>query len=171
MPKFDKNVLSCVCKQEVLWSIQIIHGFNGIFEKSSMPRADGNCNFWLLMPCVPWNHSPDGSECQVMNAITLVVSNSLWPHGLEPLRLPLSMGFSKHEYWSGLPCPPPRDLPNPGIKPTSLTLASRFFTTSTTWEAQEADGSEYLEETRSRTYTQNPSVMIWYLFLQQVCFL
>ena len=33
------------------------------------------------------------------------------------------------------------------------------------------DGSEYLEETRSRTHTQNPSVMIWYLFLQQVCFL
>ena len=48
------------------------------------------------------------------------------------------MGFSRQEYWSGLPCPSPRDLPNPGIKPTSLTspaLAGRFFTTSTTWEA------------------------------------
>ena len=33
---------------------------------------------------------------------------------------PLSMGFSRQEYWSGLPCPPPRDIPNPGIKPTSL---------------------------------------------------
>ena len=32
---------------------------------------------------------------------------------------PLFMGFSKQEYWSGLPCPPPGDLPNPGIKPTS----------------------------------------------------
>ena len=30
---------------------------------------------------------------------------------------PLSMGFSKREYWSGLPCPPPGDLPDPGIKP------------------------------------------------------
>ena len=30
---------------------------------------------------------------------------------------PLSMGFSRQEYWSGLPCPPPGDLPNPGIKP------------------------------------------------------
>ena len=30
---------------------------------------------------------------------------------------PLSMGFPREEYWSGLPCPPPRDLPNPGIKP------------------------------------------------------
>ena len=52
---------------------------------------------------------------------------------------PLSMGFSRQEYWSGLPCPSPGDLPNPGIKPTSLmspALAGRFFTTSATWEAQ-----------------------------------
>ena len=34
---------------------------------------------------------------------------------------PLSMGFSKQEYWSGLPCPPPGDFPNPGIKPASPT--------------------------------------------------
>ena len=52
---------------------------------------------------------------------------------------PLSMGFSRQKYWSRLPCPPPGDLPNPGIEPTSLTsaaLASCFFTTSATWEAQ-----------------------------------
>ena len=35
---------------------------------------------------------------------------------------PLSMGFSKQEYWNGLPCPYPGDLPDPGIKPTSLCL-------------------------------------------------
>ena len=35
------------------------------------------------------------------------------------LQAPLSMEFSRQEYWSGLPCPPPGDLPNPGIKPTS----------------------------------------------------
>ena len=34
---------------------------------------------------------------------------------------PLSMGCSRQEYWSGLSCPPPGDLPNPGIKPRSLT--------------------------------------------------
>ena len=33
---------------------------------------------------------------------------------------PLSMGFSRQEYWSGLSCPPPGDLPDPGIKPTFL---------------------------------------------------
>ena len=35
---------------------------------------------------------------------------------------PLSMGFSRQEHWSGLPCPPPRDLPDPGTKPRSSTL-------------------------------------------------
>ena len=45
---------------------------------------------------------------------------------------PLSMGFSSQEYWNGLPCPPPGDLPNPGIKPESpvaLALVGGFFTT------------------------------------------
>ena len=41
---------------------------------------------------------------------------------------PLSMGFSRQEYWSGLPLPPPGDLPNPGIKPASLTLGGKFLT-------------------------------------------
>ena len=48
---------------------------------------------------------------------------------------PLSMGFSRQEYWSGLPCPPPRGLPDPGIEPGSLMspgLGGRFFTTSAT---------------------------------------
>ena len=52
---------------------------------------------------------------------------------------PLSMGSSKQEYWSGWPCPPPEDLPKPGIKPmspTSPTLAGGFFTISATWEAK-----------------------------------
>ena len=48
---------------------------------------------------------------------------------------PLFLGFSRQEYCSGLPCPPPRDLPNPGIEPTYLlspALAGGFFTTSAT---------------------------------------
>ena len=52
---------------------------------------------------------------------------------------PLSMGFSRQEYWSGLPCPPPGQIPDPWIKATFLmspTLAGGFFTTSITWEAQ-----------------------------------
>ena len=40
----------------------------------------------------------------------------------------LSMGFSRQEYWSGLPFPSPGDLPNPGIEPESPSLPGRFFT-------------------------------------------
>ena len=42
---------------------------------------------------------------------------------------PLSMGFPRQEYWSGLPLSSPGDLPDPGIKPGSLALAGGFFTT------------------------------------------
>ena len=53
--------------------------------------------------------------------------------------LPLSMGFSKQGYWSGLPCPPPGDLPNSVMEPSSLmspALACMFFITSATWKPQ-----------------------------------
>ena len=56
------------------------------------------------------------------------------------LQAPLSMGFPRQEYWSGLPCPPPGDLPDSEIAPMSLkssALAGGFFTTSATWEAQQ----------------------------------
>ena len=52
---------------------------------------------------------------------------------------PLSMGLSRQEYWSGFSCPPPGDLPDPGMEPASLTfpaLGGGFFTTSANWEAQ-----------------------------------
>ena len=68
--------------------------------------------------------------------ITSVVFNSLQRYGLQ--QAPLSMAFPNQVYWSGLPCPPPWDLPDPGIKPASLmspALAGRFFTTSAIWEA------------------------------------
>ena len=54
---------------------------------------------------------------------------ALWT---EAHQAPLSVGFPRQEYWSGSPCPPPEDLPSPGIEPTCLTspaLAGGFFTT------------------------------------------
>ena len=55
----------------------------------------------------------------------------LYPAVCSPLVVahpaPLSMGFSRQEYWSGLPCPPPGDLPDPGIEPASPSLAGGFF--------------------------------------------
>ena len=52
---------------------------------------------------------------------------------------PLSMGFFRQEYWSGLPWPPPGHLFDPGMEPSFLTspaLTGGFFTTSAIWEAQ-----------------------------------
>ena len=53
-------------------------------------------------------------------------------------QVPLFMRFSRQEYWSGLLCPLPGDLPDPGIKPVSImspALVGGFFTTSITWKA------------------------------------
>ena len=50
----------------------------------------------------------------------------------EACQAPLSMGFSRQEYWSGLPFPPPGDFPNPEMEPASFVspaLAGGFFTT------------------------------------------
>ena len=47
---------------------------------------------------------------------------------------PLSLGFSRQEYWSRLPCSSPGDHPNLGIEAASPALADGFFTTSATWE-------------------------------------
>ena len=77
---------------------------------------------------------------------------------------PLSMGSSRQEYWSGLSCPSPGDLPSPGIKPMSLTfpaLAGRFITTSAIWEAY-THTHTYIQHTH--TYTQSIS---WDQFFRQ----
>ena len=70
--------------------------------------------------------------------VTSVMSNSATPWTVA-CQAPLSVGFSRQEYWSELPCPPPGDLPDPGMELASLlspALAGRFFTTSATWEFQ-----------------------------------
>ena len=52
---------------------------------------------------------------------------------------PLSMEFSRQEYWSGSPFPSPEDIPNAGIKPTSPVLAGRFLTTEPPGEAHDSN--------------------------------
>ena len=59
------------------------------------------------------------------------------PRDRSPPESPLSVGFSRQEYWSGLPCPPPGGLFYPGIELMSPALADVFFTTSATWETQD----------------------------------
>ena len=69
--------------------------------------------------------------------VASVVSNSATRWTLAH-QAPLSMGFSRQEYWNGLPCSPPGGLLDLGIEHKSLlslALAGRFFTSSATWEA------------------------------------
>ena len=66
---------------------------------------------------------------QSLNHVRLFVT--LWTVACQT---PLSMGFPRQGYWSELPFPPPGDLPDPGIEPTSLAAAGRFFTTEPPYE-------------------------------------
>ena len=75
------------------------------------------------------------------------------------LRAPLSKGFSRQEYWSGLPCPPPADLPHPGIKPMSpaaLELQAKFF--FFTVEPPQKTGHYFASGTK-------PGLFHWNIFL------
>ena len=66
------------------------------------------------------------------------LSVTLWPVARQG---PPSMGFSRQEHWSGLPCPPPGHLPDPGVKPTPLkpsALVGRFTTRATQWVMNQA---------------------------------
>ena len=97
---------------------------------------------------VPDDHFTYCLKILIDLTISLIVGKYMCASSLNCVRLcatpwtvacqaPLSMGFSRQEYWSGLPSPPPGDFPEPGIEPKSPALAGRFFTTSVTWEAQD----------------------------------
>ena len=74
--------------------------------------------FYLTFHCL--KHVFGWMCCAILSCS--IMSNSVRPHGLQPARLLCPRGFSRQEYWSGLPCPPPGDLPNPGIEPRSTSL-------------------------------------------------
>ena len=104
---------------------------------SSQPRIKPGLLLWQA-DSLPMSHLETVKMgCAVLSHFRLVrLFTTQWTIALHD---PLSMRFSGQEYWSGLPCPHPGDLPNPGIELASLmspALAGRFFTTSATWEAQ-----------------------------------
>ena len=70
-------------------------------------------------------YEPQVHVCMLSHIQLLVTS---WTRARQP---PLSMGFSRQEYWHGLSFPTPRDLPDPGIEPESPALAGGFFTRAT----------------------------------------
>ena len=133
---------------------------NPIAHQAPLSMGFSRQEYWSELPFPPPGDLPDpGIEPA---SPTLQADSSLLTHRGSPLinvavvqllrcvqllvtprtaarQAPLFMGFSRQEYWSEVPCPPPGDLPHPGIEPVSpLSPASagRFFTTSITWKAQ-----------------------------------
>ena len=71
----------------------------------------------------------ESSKC-FLNCCRCLVAKSYLTLLRVTCQAPLSVGFPRQEYWSGLPFPSPGDLPNTGIEPASPALASGFFITS-----------------------------------------
>ena len=77
------------------------------------------------MGLLPKNSSLSSIDCIALVKMLFsryIVCDSFSPHGLGPASPPLSMGFPRQAYCSGLPFPPPGDLSEPGMKPTSPAL-------------------------------------------------
>ena len=82
----------------------------------------------VLLHRVPVSILTESIHCGFLSFTHQVVSESFVTPWIAACQSPLSKGFPRQEYWSGLPFPSPRDFPDPGIKLVSPTLASRFFT-------------------------------------------
>ena len=74
------------------------------------------------------------------------------------LQAPLSMGFPRQEYWSGLPFPPPGDLPDPGIEPVFPALADGCFTTES--PGKPSENLRRLQIKRREEKSKSPEVPV-----------
>ena len=132
--------------QTVLWSYPI--SLPSILETGSYPivlpevsRKEG-ADLDHVLTHLPWALAAGmtvslGFECVLSCFSHVQLFVTLWTVAHQT---PLSMVFSRQEYWSGLPGPPSGDHLNPGIKPASLISPAsigRFFTSSTAWEVQD----------------------------------
>ena len=117
-------------------SLCLEHNSLGCFFPSFRYSFPESPLFFCRFPVVPYlsctNHlgnlnvsayEPHIHAC-VLSHVQLSVTS--WTRARQP---PLSMGFSRQEYWHGLPFPTSQDLPNSGIEPESPALAGGFFTT------------------------------------------
>ena len=146
----SEHFRACKCVETFLFARHFCFCIK-VIERSLLSSMFSNPNLHTC-PCVHTHmcvHMPSCFICVQLFA-------TLWTVALQAL---LSMEFSRQENWSGRPCPPPRDLPNPEIKPISpmsLMLAAGFFTTTATEEVH-----IYNTHTRTHTHTRMHS---WLLF-------
>ena len=84
---------------------------------------------------------------------SVVPSRSLWIVAYQP---PQSMEFSRQEYWSGLPFPSPRDLPNPGIEPGCPALQADALPSEPPGKPHSGVNGDILQEDFCHTHTQSP---------------
>ena len=135
------------------WEIFWDEFFNGLIQRvfSQGQKSRYDIDFWFriaqLLFLVLWQPSKSIGHTRYSECVYL--HTCICAHALSRVRLvatpwtvsceaPLSMGFSRQEYWSRLSCPPPGDLPNPRIEPVALVspaLAGRFFIIQATGEA------------------------------------
>ena len=138
------------------------------------------------MPFVTWPQKPHvvifalcyqslkAALIQCLQRLCAVLScsvgcNSLQPHGLQPARFLCPWGFSRQESWSGLPSPPPGDLPNPGIKLGSPVLQVNSLLSEPTRQGVNS-GKQGVTENHFRNWIPIPSIEIeliplcWFAF-------
>ena len=145
----------CVCVLSII--ISLVLSYLLTFSSVQFSSVAQSC----LTLCDPMNHSTPGLPVHhqlltlgllkypTLNRICVLQNFQLYCAKSLQSRLtlcdpivahqaPVLMELFRQEYWSGLTCSPPGELPNPGIKPKPLMsplLAAVFFTTSATWEA------------------------------------
>ena len=122
---------------------------------------------------LPWWYSRYESACQCKGCccyVPLVVSNSLKLHGLQPARFLPFMRFSRQEYWSRLPFPPPGNLPNPGIDPASPAAPKLQAESSllSHWDMDSISGPGRFHVTQR--VTKPVCHNYWSLFPESLCF-
>ena len=132
-------LVSAFIELSIAWGVEAI--LQGIIKNIVCIKINAPfCHrAFAYAPLSPWDSlfplTSTPSDCMQNHFSHIWLFATLWTIALQA---PLSMRFSRQEFWNGCPCPSPGDLPNPGIEPMSLVspaLAGGFFTTSTTWEA------------------------------------
>ena len=101
---FSLSPMKSFWKRCLMWKVEY---------SSRQLKSPNNCvNLWV------WS-ADIGDTCMLRHFSSILLFVTPWTVAHQA---PLPQGFSRQEYWSGLPCLPPRDLPNPGIEPASLCL-------------------------------------------------